>query len=80
MLAAFAVSPVVVPLSLISRLEEFELDKIEFSRGYEVVQYRNMIMPLVRLDQLIPERRSVMRMEGAETEPVESVRAGECGE
>jgi len=58
----------VVPLSLISRLEEFELDKIEFSRGYEVVQYRNMIMPLVRLDQLIPERRSVMRMEGAEAE------------
>ena len=40
-----------VPLSLVARLEEFPLDRIEKSRGGIVVQYRDGILPLVRLSE-----------------------------
>lgn len=36
-----------VPLSLITRLEEIELDTIERCNGEDVVQYRGALMPLV---------------------------------
>ena len=36
-----------VPLSLITRLEEIELDTIEYCNGEDVVQYRGALMPLV---------------------------------
>ena len=36
-----------VPLSLITRLEEIELDTIEHCNGEDVVQYRGALMPLV---------------------------------
>ena len=36
-----------VPLALVARLEEFESDKIEFTNGQPVVQYRGKLMPLV---------------------------------
>jgi two-component system, chemotaxis family, sensor kinase CheA len=36
-----------VPLSLITRLEEIELDSIEHCNGEDVVQYRGVLMPLV---------------------------------
>ncbi len=38
-----------IPLSLISRLEEFPGSQVERSAGREVIQYRNQIMPLIRL-------------------------------
>jgi two-component system, chemotaxis family, sensor kinase CheA len=38
-----------LPLDQAARLEEFPLSKIELSGGREAVQYRNSIMPLVRL-------------------------------
>ncbi len=38
-----------MPLSLVSRLEEFNLSQIERYAGREVIQYRDRIMPLVRL-------------------------------
>ncbi|CAB4716344.1 unannotated protein [freshwater metagenome] len=38
-----------LPLTAVSRLEEFGLDRIERSGGTEVVQYRDGILPLVRL-------------------------------
>ncbi len=37
----------VVPLSLVSRLEEFDCKNIEISGGQKVVQYRSKLMPLV---------------------------------
>lgn len=40
-----------VPLSLVARLEEFPLDRIEKSRDSIVVQYRDGILPLVRLSE-----------------------------
>ncbi|PLX35804.1 MAG: hybrid sensor histidine kinase/response regulator [Hyphomicrobiales bacterium] len=39
--------PKAVPLSLVTRLEEFDIDKIEHSNGRDLVQYRGSLMPLV---------------------------------
>ena len=47
-----------IPLSTVSRLEEFPISKIEYSGQSEVVQYRGKIMPLIRVSSLICERRS----------------------
>ncbi|MEQ7847053.1 chemotaxis protein CheA [Nocardioides kribbensis] len=38
-----------LPLTAVSRLEEFDLDRVERSGAVEVVQYRDGILPLVRL-------------------------------
>ncbi|CAM3030282.1 chemotaxis protein CheA [Legionella worsleiensis] len=42
-----------VPLSKVDRIEEFHESNIETAGKQEVVQYRNSIMPLVRLDHYI---------------------------
>ncbi|NRG17414.1 chemotaxis protein CheW [Rhizobiales bacterium] len=42
--------PKAVPLSLVTRLEEFEVSKIERSNGRDLVQYRGALMPLVYVD------------------------------
>ena len=42
-----------VPLSLVARLEEFNRDDIEQTGDLEVVQYRNQIVPLIRLSKLL---------------------------
>ena len=38
-----------LPTSMVSRLEEVSPSKIEHADGHEVIQYRGVIMPLVRL-------------------------------
>jgi len=42
--------PKAVPLALIARLEEIDVDTIESSEGESVVQYRGNLMPLVKLN------------------------------
>jgi two-component system chemotaxis sensor kinase CheA len=42
-----------MPLSSVSRLEEFKCAKLERSAGCEVIQYRGFIMPLLRLGDLV---------------------------
>ncbi len=42
-----------VPLSLVSRLEEFNLSQVERFAGHEVIQYRDQIMPLLRLSDAL---------------------------
>jgi len=42
-----------VPLSLVARLEEFPLSSIEHASGGQVVQYRNGILPLVSLREVL---------------------------
>ncbi|HSM19251.1 MAG TPA: hybrid sensor histidine kinase/response regulator, partial [Hyphomicrobiales bacterium] len=42
--------PKAVPLSLVTRLEEIEVDRIEASNGRYMVQYRGGLMPLVFID------------------------------
>ncbi len=45
--------PKAVPLSLVTRLEEFDIDKIEHSNGRDLVQYRGSLMPLVSIDRSV---------------------------
>ena len=42
--------PKAVPLSLVSRLEEIDCRRIEVSDGRYLVQYRDQLMPLLRID------------------------------
>ena len=42
--------PKAVPLSLVARLEEIDLEKVEISNDQYVVQYRGQLMPLVRME------------------------------
>ncbi|SON57090.1 Chemotaxis protein CheA [Hartmannibacter diazotrophicus] len=53
---AGSAEPKAVPLSLVTRLEEFEIDKIETSNGRELVQYRGSLMPLVRMNDMVRHR------------------------
>ena len=45
-----------VPLSLVTRLEEIEANKIEWVGGRPLIQYRGRLMPLVPADQSIEIR------------------------
>ena len=42
-----------VPLSLVTRLEEIAVEKIEFSNGRHMVQYREQLMPLVEIEGVV---------------------------
>lgn len=43
-------SPKAVPLSLVARLEEIDIENVEISDGRHMVQYRGALMPLVFAD------------------------------
>jgi two-component system chemotaxis sensor kinase CheA len=53
--------PKAVPLSLVTRLEEIDCRKIEISDGRHLVQYRDQLMPLLRIDA-----ESSLKQEGAQ--------------
>jgi len=40
-----------VPLALVARLEEIELEKVEVSHGQHMVQYRGQLMPLIPFNE-----------------------------
>ncbi|MFY9269200.1 MAG: chemotaxis protein CheA, partial [Candidatus Manganitrophaceae bacterium] len=42
-----------IPLARVARLEEFTPDQVERAAGREVIQYREGLLPLVRLDSLL---------------------------
>ncbi len=44
-------TPKAVPLSLVARLEEIDLAKVERSNSQHVVQYRGQLMPLVQMGE-----------------------------
>jgi two-component system chemotaxis sensor kinase CheA len=48
-----ATGRIAIPLGSVDRLEEFNVSAVEKSAGFEVVQYREAIMPLVRLGNLL---------------------------
>jgi two-component system chemotaxis sensor kinase CheA len=50
-----------VPLSLVSRLEEFDQTAMERAGKHHVVQYRGEIMPLINLADVVGERRGKCR-------------------
>jgi len=49
---AGTMQPKAVPLALITRLEEIAADKIEMSNGRHMVQYREQLMPLVKMEEV----------------------------
>jgi two-component system, chemotaxis family, sensor kinase CheA len=53
-----------LPLSAVARLEEFRAVDIEKSGGEWVIQYRQKILPLIRLDVVLEERRTRRRHGG----------------
>jgi two-component system chemotaxis sensor kinase CheA len=49
--------PKAVPLSLVTRLEEIPVERIEASNGKHVVQYRGQLMPLIRVNEDVAWRQ-----------------------
>jgi two-component system, chemotaxis family, sensor kinase CheA len=54
-------SRMAIPLSTLARLEEFPVAQVEMSGSQWVTQYRGQIMPLVRLNVVLEERRNRLR-------------------
>jgi len=54
-------SRMAIPLSTVARLEEFALSQVEPSGNQWVAQYRGQILPLIRLDSVLDERRRTSR-------------------
>jgi two-component system chemotaxis sensor kinase CheA len=50
-----------IPLSRVSRLETIQVADVESLGGREMVQYRGEIMPIVRLSDIIVDRRAAPR-------------------
>lgn len=48
--------PKAVPLSLVTRLEEFDVSDIEVSNGSNVIQYRGRLMPIMHVAEGTPMR------------------------
>jgi two-component system chemotaxis sensor kinase CheA len=58
-----------LPLALLARLEEFPASLVEKSGNEWVVQYRGRILPLIRLDIVLEERRTRLRHKVKTIEP-----------
>jgi len=58
-----------LPLSLVARLEEFPSSQVEKSGGEWVIQYRRKILPLLRLETVLEERRTRRRHGQTKIEP-----------
>jgi chemotaxis signal transduction protein len=54
-------SRMAIPLSTLARLEEFPAGQVEMSGSQWVTQYRGQILPLIRLEFVLGERRSRLR-------------------
>jgi two-component system chemotaxis sensor kinase CheA len=54
-------SRMAIPLSTLARLEEFPVAQVEMSGSQWVTQYRGQILPLVRLNVILEERRNKLR-------------------
>ena len=54
-------SRMALPLSALARLEEFHPDQIERSGKQWVAQYRGQILPLIRIGDVLEERREVIK-------------------
>ena len=61
MFRAGSQQPKAVPLSLVTRLEEIDCRRIEISDGRHLVQYRDQLMPLLRIDS-----ETGLKQEGAQ--------------
>jgi two-component system chemotaxis sensor kinase CheA len=64
-----------VPMSQVLRLEEFARSSIERAEGRDVVQYMGQIMTLVKISDLLPERRRSRRTVEVASAPGDAVSA-----
>jgi two-component system chemotaxis sensor kinase CheA len=62
-------SRMALPLTTVARLEEFRAADVEKSGGEWVIQYRGKILPLIRLDVVLEERRIRLRHGSKTVEP-----------
>jgi two-component system, chemotaxis family, sensor kinase CheA len=62
-------SRMAIPLSTLARLEEFPVAQVEMSGSQWVTQYRGQILPLVRLNVALEERRHRLRALEAASAP-----------
>ena len=62
-------SRMALPLATLVRLEEFPISQVEESGNEWVVQYRGQILPLIRLDRVLEERRLRVRLAQGMAEP-----------
>src|SRR5271163_2384943 len=54
-------SRMAIPLATLARLEEFPVAQVEMSGSQWLTQYRGQILPLIRLDIVLEERRNRLR-------------------
>ncbi|MGA2696682.1 MAG: chemotaxis protein CheA [Terriglobales bacterium] len=54
-------SRMAIPLSSLARLEEFPVSRVEMSGRQWVTQYRGQILPLIRLNVVMKERRTKLQ-------------------
>ena len=62
-------SRMAIPLSTLTRLEEFPVAQVEMSGSQWVTQYRGKILPLIRLNVVLEERRNRQRALGTPPAP-----------
>jgi two-component system chemotaxis sensor kinase CheA len=74
-------SRMALPLSQVARLEEFPAADIEKSGGEWVIQYRGKILPLIRLEVVLEERRTRLRhpRQGVSPNPLQVLVCNEEG-
>ncbi|MGB8114459.1 MAG: chemotaxis protein CheW [Candidatus Sulfotelmatobacter sp.] len=61
-----------IPLNTLARLEEFPTAQVEMSGSQWVTQYRGQILPLIRLNVVMEERRARLRARQAEPPAADS--------
>ena len=54
-------SRMAIPLNILTRLEEFPISQVEISGKQWVTQYRGQILPLIRLNLVMKERRQNLK-------------------
>ncbi len=64
---------VAIPLSLVARLEEFTSEIIEDAGGQPVVQYRDQIMPLINVAEVLNPTRSRRRKTANDETPNQAI-------
>jgi two-component system, chemotaxis family, sensor kinase CheA len=52
-----------IELSSVSRLEEFNHSDVEFIGNQQMVKYRNQILPLIHIKEVLPDRRRKDRID-----------------
>lgn len=69
---------VAIPLSRVMRLEELPSSAIEMAGVQEVMQYRNEVLPLIRISELLANGARWERVEPGQEGPTENIKVLVC--